>query len=886
MHARSQRRGWPFHLRATLALLTFLSAQALADPPSFTGDEVLASGPTSIVNLRAQGAITGTAPMNVQVNGVRVGGVLSPLISVLRTVLQPGASASVCVEVQNLLGLDLTFLGVEVDVTAFNADAPGGVSGRITLQTGVGGEDTSPLACSDAVILPPTANAGPDQNLADTDQQPGENVTLNAAGSVDPDGTIVSYEWRSAANQQVATGVNPTVRLADGTQTLTLVVTDNTGSTATDTVNITVTAPATNQAPIAEAGPNRVVADTDNQPGENVALDGTLSSDADGTLASHQWFTGTTLLATGPTPTVRLNDGPQTLTLRVTDNAGAAASDTVTITVGAANLQLAPLANGGLDRTVADTDAEPGEDVAFDASASADADGVIVSYQWTLNGQAVATGITTTLRLPDGVSGVTLTVVDDDGNSATDNIQVTVAAAPIIPVLSAIAGLTPNQLSVAVAMDALCPRLNSLASRQPLAGDQADLLARCDAIRFGSSTQEQITALDEISPQDLNATRTQTLNLSRSQLANVADRLIALRGGARGLSLVGLNLQLDGRALPLDGLADAADFFFGGGASSDEGRSEEASARGDRKRKPSEIATDLLDERLGVWLRGNYSFGSKEGTIADHGFDADQWGLMSGVDFRFSPRNVAGLALGYGRSQVTFNPVGQGDLNTRAMTAALYATMYTRNGFYVDAIANYLQSDYDSTRRLLYAEGGALRDLNAQGTTRGGTRGIAFTLGYDLNVGPFTVAPSFGYNYMESTIDSFREYGAAGLDLAYQEQSYTSATANAGLRLTYAWKTAIGVIVPQLRGEYIREFIDDTEAFGVRFANDPFDQETPLIVVHTEEPDRSYWRIAAGFAAQFRYGISGFVEYQRLESLEYFDYADVALGLRFETGFN
>ena len=28
------------------------------------------------------------------------------------------------------------------------------------------------------------------------------------------------------------------------------------------------------------------------------------------------------------------------------------------------------------------------------------------------------------------------------------------------------------------------------------------------------------------------------------------------------------------------------------------------------------------------------------------------------------------------------------------------------------------------------------------------------------------------------------------------------------------------------------------------------------------------------------------IAYQRLESLEYFDYADVALGLRFETGFN
>jgi hypothetical protein len=87
------------------------------------------------VNLRGQGAITGTAPIDVQVNAVRVGGILSPLISIIRAVLDPGAEASVCIEVQNLLGLDLTFLGVEVDITAFNADAPNGVSGRVVVRS-------------------------------------------------------------------------------------------------------------------------------------------------------------------------------------------------------------------------------------------------------------------------------------------------------------------------------------------------------------------------------------------------------------------------------------------------------------------------------------------------------------------------------------------------------------------------------------------------------------------------------------------------------------------------------------------------------------------------------------------------------------------------------
>jgi hypothetical protein len=92
------------------------------------------------------------------------------------------------------------------------------------------------------------------------------------------------------------------------------------------------------------------------------------------------------------------------------------------------------------------------------------------------------------------------------------------------------------------------------------------------------------------------------------------------------------------------------------------------------------------------------------------------------------------------------------------------------------------------------------------------------------------------------------------------------------------------VVLPQVRAEYIREFSDSTESFGVRFTNDPF-KDTPLILVTTDEPDRSYYRITAGVSAQFRYGFSAFVEYQQLTSMELFDYSDVAFGLRMETGF-
>ena len=67
--------------------------------------------------------------------------------------------------------------------------------------------------------------------------------------------------------------------------------------------------------------------------GAAVALDGSGSSDADGTIVSYEWYEGTTLLARGAKPAVTLGVGTHTLRLVVTDNDGATDDDDVVITV-------------------------------------------------------------------------------------------------------------------------------------------------------------------------------------------------------------------------------------------------------------------------------------------------------------------------------------------------------------------------------------------------------------------------------------------------------------------------------------------------------------------------------------------------------------------------
>jgi subtilisin family serine protease len=91
-----------------------------------------------------------------------------------------------------------------------------------------------------------------------------------------------------------------------------------------------------NQAPVANAGPNQTVIDSDGSGSENVTLDGSASSDADGTIVSYAWSEGATSIGSGAILTHSFAIGSHVVTLTVTDNGGATATDTVTVTVQSA----------------------------------------------------------------------------------------------------------------------------------------------------------------------------------------------------------------------------------------------------------------------------------------------------------------------------------------------------------------------------------------------------------------------------------------------------------------------------------------------------------------------------------------------------------------------
>lgn len=183
-----------------------------------------------------------------------------------------------------------------------------------------------------------------------------------------------------------------------------------------------------NLLPTANAGADVTVTDADRNGTEAVLLDGSASMDPDGTIATHIWTEGPRFLAAGPTPEVTLTDGTHTLTLSVTDNRGAPATDEVVVTVvsGTGNGNQPPRANAGSDQTATDSDGNGSEAVSLNGSGSSDPDGTISTWVWTEGSSQVATGSRPTVTLAVGSHRITLTVTDNDGDTATDAVTVTV----------------------------------------------------------------------------------------------------------------------------------------------------------------------------------------------------------------------------------------------------------------------------------------------------------------------------------------------------------------------------------------------------------------------------------------------------------------------------
>lgn len=274
----------------------------------------------------------------------------------------------------------------------------------------------------------PTVSAG--NNLTVTLPTNSTSITANAS---DPDGSIAAYTWTKQIGPTVtiAGETTNTLQLSNlvvGSYTFRINVTDNSGSTSFDEVNITVLPLGSNSPPVVNAGIDKILF----LPNNSINLIG-LASDNDGSISAYSWvkISGPTATITNEaTPSLSITNlvaGQYLFRLTATDNLGITAFDEASVTVFPGTVNQAPIANAGNNQTIV----LPNASTSLSGSGF-DTDGSIVSYSWTqiLGPSSTLSNINSPTLFVDGLTaGVfqfQLTVTDDKGATGSGIAQITV----------------------------------------------------------------------------------------------------------------------------------------------------------------------------------------------------------------------------------------------------------------------------------------------------------------------------------------------------------------------------------------------------------------------------------------------------------------------------
>jgi PKD repeat protein len=300
--------------------------------------------------------------------------------------------------------------------------------GTYTIRLQVTDSDETTATAEDTVTV--VGNSAPTAVVDCSPNQvnQGEPVNCTSAGSSDPDGGNLRYEWRVDGGAFSEGGPSfSSQNLGPGDHTIMLRVTDNAGESATaeDTVTVVNTPPVAGEIIHSPEFPMR------NQP---IQLASTAADPDAADRLSFAWDLDNDEQfddSTSPNPTTSFaTPGAKTIRLRVTDTGGISKTATKTILIQ----ETVP--NAGF--TFAPDFPLPGQAVAFNSTSVASAGKSIGTLEWdfdydgvpaNFNVEAVGSSVTHSFASP-GLKRVGLRATEVDGGFAIATATVTVNAPP------------------------------------------------------------------------------------------------------------------------------------------------------------------------------------------------------------------------------------------------------------------------------------------------------------------------------------------------------------------------------------------------------------------------------------------------------------------------
>lgn len=448
--------------------------------------------------------------------------------------------------------------------------------------------------------------------------------------------------------------------------------------------------------------------------------------------------------------------------------------------------------------------------------------------------------------------------------------------------LNSISGMTPTQAAAARMIQSVCPRMATDNTQSNLDGNEQILFFRCRELVQSSNqvqgsgptafslnlTEAEIReVLQATAPEEVAAVGNEAADALSGQTGNLTTRMSALRRGGT-LSASTVSLFLGDQILSIPTLASR-----GGGASADAVETETEGEGGNEGHRS-------------FFVNGQLNAGERERTAREDAFDFASAAITLGYDVRLADKGFVGMAVGYNQSKAEIERDG-GSIDTTGYALSAYGTHFRPNGVYVDGLLSYGKNDHEFVRNIRYASRSQINTTvsdTISADPSGKEEAAAVTLGRDLEKGiaGFDTGVFARANYLKTSVDRYWENGNSRLELEVKSQEFESLTLAIGGQMSKALSRTYGVLVPQVRAEYIHEFKNDSRNIIARYVYEPYNDGTTLFAAATDEPDRDYAALGAGVSALFQNGGQAFAMYETLVGLENSTHHSISFGVRRE----
>ena len=250
-----------------------------------------------------------------------------------------------------------------------------------------------------------------------------------------------------------------------------------------------------------------------------------------------------------------------------------------------------------------------------------------------------------------------------------------------------------------------------------------------------------------------------------------------------------------------------------------------------------------------VWLQQYGGKGDFDSRNNADGYSLSNHGTSIGADRLIGEALILGVNYTYARSDA--DTTGNDDLDSETYWIGAYGEWVSQEGLYVDALASFGFTDYDTKRREVDYVGTASYD--------GQAFGASIDVGQYYHLGSLALAPYTGLRVLTIQAEDHNETDELGSTVQVDEVTRDVVESALGFKMRHRFDTRVGRFQTTGYAEWTHDFMDDD--VSTKLTADGF----PSVTTASLSPDtdtanvglgyswtcRDYMEIGVGYAGRF-----------------------------------